>query len=94
MKQLLLVVAALLHVAILHCDSGKTVVVSESGIDSETACSSHAGNLNCSNLTLALEGVVSNTTIAIERGNYTLRCSAQHKFNKIKNVTISGTSRS
>ena len=90
MKQLLLVVAALLHVAILHCDSGKTVVVSESGIDSETACSSHAGNLNCSNLTMALEGVVSNTTIAIERGNYTLRCSAHHKFNQIKNVTISG----
>ena len=90
MKQLLLVVAALLHVAILHCDSGKTVVVSESGIDNETACSSRAGNLNCSNLTMALEGVVSNTTIAIERGNYTLRCSAQHKFNQIKNVTISG----
>ena len=94
MMQLLLVVAALLHVAPLHCDgAGKTVVISKLGIDNEAACSpssrvTHSDN--CSNLTMALEGVVSNTTIAIERGNYTLRCSAHHKFNQIKNVTISG----
>ena len=62
------------------------VVVSESGIDNATACWSGVGE--CSNLTMALEGVSSDTTVAINCGTYTLLCSIHHKFNQVKNVAI------
>ena len=64
------------------------VVVSESGIDNATACWSGVGE--CSNLTMALEGVSSDTTVAIKRGTYTLRRSNHHEFQQVNNVAISG----
>ena len=90
-RKLLLLVAVMLSAAILpRCYGGKKVVVSESaGIDNDaTACWSAVGE--CSNLTMALEGVSNDTTVAIKRGTYTLRRSARHEFNQLKNVAISG----
>ena len=49
-----------------------------------------AGVGKCSNLTMALEGVTNDTTVTIERGTYALRHPAQHKFDYVKNVNISG----
>ena len=88
-EQLLLVFAMLSAATLPHCNGGKMVVVSESGTDNATACWSGVSG-ECSNLTMALEGVSSDTTVAIKRGTYTLRRSAHHEFNQVKNVVISG----
>ena len=83
-----MLVVAMLSATLPHCYGGKIVVVSTSGKDNSTACLSGVGK--CSNLSMALEGVTNDTTVTIERGTYTLRHSAHHKFDYVKNVNISG----
>ena len=71
--------------------SGKTITISTSGANNETACLS--GEYACGNLTMALVGGhnVSGTTVNLEPGSYTLeRCDPADAFELVNNIAIIG----